>query len=138
MVEVLAGDQRILSRRRSAVVANAPSAAAGDDQGFAEGGAAGALWFERCEHDHELAAHEVEHVGEWVDAQDVVAERELAERADRDAELALGVGRDGDDESGRIDVDVEALVGWEAAADDGGELTGGDRRRRRQQLWCEV
>ena len=48
--------------------------------------------------------HEVEHVGYGVDAEHVVAEAELADRAERDLELALGVGSRGEHDVARVDV----------------------------------
>ena len=42
-----------------------------------------------------MTLDEFEHVGKWVDAQDVVAEGEVGEGAERDLELAEGVSVEG-------------------------------------------
>ena len=126
------GRSEILASQAGAIRADfrARSAAAGDDQGFAEGGAAGALGFERGEHDDELAAHEVEHVGGGIDAEDVAAERELAERAERDPELALPVGGDGSTSPIGSTWTSKVWLGGKPRPMTVVKLAGRDRRRR--------
>src|SRR3954447_23642194 len=114
------------------------SAASGDDDRVAEGGAAGALWCECAEHDDELALDEIEHVGYGIDPQHEAAEREVRHSAERDLELTLRIRRDGEHETGRIDVDVERLVGREALTDHGRGSVGRDGLRRGDQPRYEV
>src|SRR4051812_38520712 len=103
MVEVLVADRRAFChagpRSLRAISGAEPhgtgrSTAARDDDRVAEDRPAWALRLERSEHDDELSLHDVEHVGNRIDTQDVVAEREVRHRAQWELELALGVGRD--------------------------------------------